>query len=1225
MYLKGSWYLVVKLADESGILSSSINVKKGTTSLTQGSDYYISSKQTYSSSSSGYYLYIPVSTSSSSVTYTVSATDTDSNGHTISPSYSLNTDNTAPTINTLKGNSTALTASTPIADSNYVYTLSSSVNEEGSGFSKMVFYYMRTASNVLSSGNECVLDPMISYSTDSSAKVLLTNLTKLSITQGTNTYYLYGKTVSGSSTQSSTQSFTPAASSDITSNSHIRVGGLIYIGGVYRIITAISSSDGTVTFDSDASATYTTAVFPYAQVVDNTSSETISAYSTDPFTFSNSSDDGDGMPESISKAGTTWTWSGTVHSTHMPDGPVTVVCLAFDDAGNVSESTVSTTVSNNPPRLAKIHFGTDLNGDGYYTTDEIEQYDMYSKLGTYQSAVSIATADYQGSAFKIKNTLAVVPEFTGGNGSIVMVFDKNATSTAAETSTTALITATTTVSATGTSATLNTSPFSSASITKLSADTLSAYTIANTALESTVSDANDGTGKSMSFTFWDSTEETTPGTDSQNCVLRVTDFTLDLVDGVAPTSIVDPFYWNSSSDNSLYGNSTDNGHIELPADWKTTSASGYDSSASSGEYDGDTKVSGKVNITGTAYDDQRLTSLWICFDTATSTTSLMAPSAYTAADTYTFTSAGAVNTTTEDTTGGTYATSTAFYFNSGSSSTTHTYYRVATYNSSANTWTTYSNPASGWTFAITDSTLTQSGHTAAWKLTWDSSLISTVAASDVCMRTLALDSASTSTTYTGNASPETTTTGTNVPYYQMDVVPYITTVTGQSSKLASLKSNNASVYGRSALGKYPVNASESILISGFNLGNSTYTATAVLPQSSGTSYDSVSTSHTFSVSSTDTSGTLTLQVNSISSLNNVNNNDSAGAYTTSSSSSYTKYSNWYNRRPNNDNNNLLNDDVKLNIWSFDSDAAIPISGRIQNPVMGINPSSGMVGFAFINGPLYYSMGGTVGGTEYSYNYWEASYDFFTSIGFAYDSLGYSYGCAAGGDINSSSADDFSFMTSRWGRAARAQAGSYEKYNSRRLEQIGMNIGGTYTFDKTRIQSPSFATAVHGSSTNVYLAYYDDMNAEIRLRRGTISANNTSTDSLSNGTDPGTNSSGNASNFNFYVDQYGTGSSTNTQVPQAYNITNTSLIAGTTSGYSTGYNAGEYVSLGIVSSEGSSDTDDVLVVVWYDAYESGTTVQLLRRSDKYYGRHLQQDRMVHAGRRIRKHDGSRTVL
>jgi len=71
-----------------------------------------------------------------------------------------------------------------------------------------------------------------------------------------------------------------------------------------------------------------------------------------------------------------------------------------------------------------------------------------------------------------------------------------------------------------------------------------------------------------------------------------------------------------------------------------------------------------------------------------------------------------------------------------------------------------------------------------------------------------------------------------------------------------------------------------------------------------------------------------------------------------------------------------------------------------------------------------------------------------------------------------------------------------------------------------------------------------MNAEIRLRRGTISANNTSTDSLSNGTDPGTNSSGNASNFNFYVDQYGTGSSTNTQVPQAYNITNTSLIAGT---------------------------------------------------------------------------------
>ena len=95
----------------------------------------------------------------------------------------------------------------------------------------------------------------------------------------------------------------------------------------------------------------------------------------------------------------------------------------------------------------------------------------------------------------------------------------------------------------------------------------------------------------------------------------------------------------------------------------------------------------------------------------------------------------------------------------------------------------------------------------------------------------------------------------------------------------------------------------------------------------------------------------------------------------------------YNKQPNGDNNNLLTDDVVLDVWQFNSQAAVPKSGTIANPVMKISPTSGMLGFAFTNGPLYFSMPGTVvqdaRGTmsagEYSYVYWQGSYDFMGSI------------------------------------------------------------------------------------------------------------------------------------------------------------------------------------------------------------------------------------------------------
>ena len=119
----------------------------------------------------------------------------------------------------------------------------------------------------------------------------------------------------------------------------------------------------------------------------------------------------------------------------------------------------------------------------------------------------------------------------------------------------------------------------------------------------------------------------------------------------------------------------------------------------------------------------------------------------------------------------------------------------------------------------------------------------------------------------------------------------------------------------------------------------------------------------------------------------------------------------------------------------------------------------------------------------------ASYDFFTSVGFTYDDDGNSWGVAAGGDINSDHADKFQLMSSKWGLSNRTKDGSYTKENSMRLESIGMKgtkvdqTSTTENFDKQRIRSPSLASTVHNGYTNLYLAYYDAMNDELRFKAG----------------------------------------------------------------------------------------------------------------------------------------------
>lgn len=1173
MYLKGQWYIVAKVLDESGVSrisvsesgssSSSYNIlttdSTGTKSLKIPNGYYFETVANETESGkpkNGYKVYIPISQNNgATVTYTLEVEDTDTNSHTSKMEFILNIDNTAPSIDYVNGNGDTLASNGTAAytkdrrynvqEKNYVFTPSGKVTDSGSGYERVLFQFVRIGNDVLKEGNEVVIDPMIvsSGSDYSRAKAKIDGSAILAqrVEQDESTSYsLYGKKIAGSFSAST---FTPADSTSITDDEHIRVRGVIYIDGLYRTITE-KAADGTVSFTPAVTSTEqktADAFFPYAQVVDNTSTEKVSSQSYSANPLSLSADDGDGMLESISKMGTSWTWDATIHSTNMPDGPATLIVLAFDAAGNVSGTEIPIMVANNAPRIAKLWLATDLNGDGSFTNDkttsEFEEYSLLEKDA--EKALEYAEKDLENK-FTAKDKLAVVAEFTGGNGDIKMAYLRNSASTAPVTEANAsdFITADSTANTAEGKVSLTSesgSAISGASLKTFFANgsRVNAYILSNKNLTGSESDSevNDGTGKNFSFTFWDSTEETTCGTNSQNARLAIKNMALDLVDVTAPLVRVNPFYWASSEDNSLYGNSRANGHIELEADLPDETFS------KTGEYDKDPKVSGKIVFTGTAYDEHALASITASYGSVTSTAS--------------------------------YSKTEKKWTGSGSLET------------NGYEFTAYDSDLSPAHYPTDTAYFNQKGHKVYWTLVIDTEkAIAETAQADVKLNVLAKDAKGNTTSETDSTKDESDDKY-NKPAYKTDVVPYIA---GFKTSLSSLKKGNSSVFDRTALGHYPVGSTETIYVYGFNLaggtlkdsGNGSAGLTLVSDAASQKWYSSSASpaGKVYSVGdiSSFTSGLVNVTVNNISSLNNMNSNDSKGGYTTEetigTTGSAAVYANYYNRQPNGDSNNLLTDDVVLDVWEFRT-AAKPVSGKIEQPVMKINPAGdNEIGFAFVSGPLYFSMPGGVDNINYvnqyntqtatnmSYNYWIASYDFFTSVGLTYDNLGHTYAVAAGGDINENQADHWDLMSSRWGIGTKAQGGSYDGANIRVLESIGLDKNGTKLFDKQRIKSPSLVTtSAQDDSTNLYLAYYDAMNGQIRFRSGKIyNKDSSSTGGFTEASHSRTNPS----------------DSTGSQ--------SRSLIAGGTG--NAGKGAGEYVSIGAIEKGGESN-DDLVMAVWYD--------------------------------------------
>lgn len=1067
-YISGTnWYLVGKVSSNAGIseiavegatnYTVEIDTSSGTPVVSGDTDIVLDKTESGGNINELTYK-IPVN-GISRWEARITVTDNASEGSkkTNYLNYSLNIDNTPPqffdicnkdeeeslgTIKLYKGgygsSGVILDDKNFVQNSNGFFTLAGRVTEVGSGYENVIFYFKRVPSETTAQNPARVYNPMESHG-DSNKENRADITTK---TAENGKVYINSDSLpvlhASSVTRENDNEYT-LSSGYVTNNKNVRVGGLVKIGGLYRKISAVDYASGKVMFDSACAQDYTEAEFVYGMVIDN---------SGESLNYDNSikNDDGDGMVESFAKSGSNYTWDASVDSTNIPDGPIEIHVVVFDKAGNSNHGYVKTSVSNNAPRIARVRLATDLNSNGIYEENESKVFAWLDEdttkwdETTKSSGTEIWNLDAEG--WTIKNNLQVEPEFVGGTAPFYYVFSKESETGIAKNLTSP-----------------KTDSFNASDTRKIAANR-EPFVILNSSFDS--SDAFEDKINTYQFSFWDSTEETVPGKDSQWTVLNA-QLKQDIEDSNAPKVVVSPFYWNNSEDNSLYENSLLNGHIELEDDWKN--ASGYVSSDTTGEYDSDPKVSGKIVIRGTAYDDVFLSSLWIKFGKGAGATG----------QNFKFTN---------------YLTDAGF----GSDGTSNGYVQVAFYE---NGWKEASATmeADGWKFDVSDDYFDQNGHKVNWTLSIDTSKLSGIAGTDIDFKVMAVDHLKNDKHKSAEidssaVNPDgTTNTADNVynkPAYRMDVVPYIT---GLDTLLTDLEVTNPSVYGRSALGKYPVYYyrqtttgsvnSEKFIVKGFNLSGGTVTF-ATDSSASG----SLGSDYSISIPEGAKSGKISVSVNNIGSLNNVNNNEASGDY---------------NRQPNKQNNNILTDDVELAIWEINSKAAISESGELSEVVMHVNPANGMLGFAFAHSQ---DLASYPDGTNNSYQTWITDWTGVNQIGFTFDQNGNMFGTNGGTDTYTPSkkAGRFGLISSKWGTIATGSASNdmysgYTNYRRLRLEYLGYwgnnsaYASNVYRFAKG--DCSQFATVVPSSNTkltNLYMMYYDNTLGELKFKAGQYDTN-----------------------------------------------------------------------------------------------------------------------------------------
>lgn len=652
-----SWYLKAVVTDDTSVTDVALSTQTGSDYVSAMTDFGSSATASgviaSGADSQTYTVLIPISVTSEGKVY---ATLTMNDGqHTdVTSSFTFNIDNTAPTVYGTDGN--ALTSDTAsslrltslgetVGDENVVensdgsYTFGDSLLESGSGLAYVAFYFKKSANS--KNDTNRVYNPMYNAidGTANSNKVTLADSAadgEVYInSEGLPALYKTGVTVTNENGVS-TVTFSGLGDNYNINNAKwcekASSYGLVKIAGSYHKITAISGD--VATLEDTVSSTNTTAEFIYAMLVDHEVTEGFD--STSDTLVSN--DDGDGLVEMVKRTGTTYKWSASVYSDNIPDGPAEIHIVAFDEAGNSTHGYVSTSIQNNRPRIARLYLATDLNANGtfdYYnesTTAGVLSLDdekatgngaefgelvFYSALDSEGKVQGNAVLSTNACRFVASGDTLVMPEFVGGNGELKYAMTVSANDAAAST-----------VGKTTADSTSLKSLYSDVTNLKLAdkdgttgkiADLLSAHvTVDSTTRAISDSGTNSGSYKGFilskddltqyeswigdtksykyfAFTFWDSTDETTQGTDSLYALLKVP-LIVNVVDDVKPTAAIKPFWWNSKDDSSFVYNDDGEaqGHIALESGTKTIPG-----------------VSGKIYIDGTAYDETRLKEIYV--------------------------------------------------------------------------------------------------------------------------------------------------------------------------------------------------------------------------------------------------------------------------------------------------------------------------------------------------------------------------------------------------------------------------------------------------------------------------------------------------------------------------------------------------------------------------------------------------------------------------------------
>ena len=897
----GNWYLTAEVLDNEKVDS----IKFTRNDSLYENNIYFEDESEIKPDKKDYKLRVPLKTDETGViSYRITATD--NGGASFDSTVTIKIDNTPPSLYDINNKETVSPGenlrlksmlkilgkepeNSTVVNNNKYFTFGDYVQEGGSGLAYIAFYFERQGKN----GENRIYNPMFgkikdSNKTDGSNKTVFSS--RPANPSNGNVYINSDGLAAMYVTVSSRDSVDSISLSAV--NPNVRKGGLIKIGGSYSLITDVTEPGTKVKFSPSAATTFTEAEIIFAQVVDHKITESVD----DLGNLLN--DDGDKMIESIEQLGSSYTWSASVDSTNIPDGPINIHVVAIDNAGNISKGSIATKVENNRPRIAKVLLGTDLNEDGRYDWNASEapvttgDSDKDTKNGkafgefSYFSALNSESGKAQSdvtldsSSFKVISGLCIIPEFVGGNNELGYIWE-NLSDLADATYKSGAVSAMTS---------------KNDIISKV--NNKGSYGIEKQISDFGGVEITELTYGNISITFWDKTEETEQGKDSQWALLKIP-VKLMSGEGDAPVPTITPFYWKNSTENSVYIDKGIKGHIELENDLTQAIKDkfNYDSVIKP-------KVSGKVKIEGTVTDNVRLGSISMKFD-------------------------------------GLFVEQT-----------------IATYEKGS--WTNLELPNGVESVEVKDVYISQQGHEAKYTLVVDTEKLSGVAGKGKNITISATD-------WKKNPSvegTEQTTVNAKTARYTVDVVPYVTQIW---TELSESERTYASMYARTSTGEYVVRSGEEITIYGWNLNNSPSvslsgnTISGTVIEKSNVDVKQGSYGFKFNVPDV-TSGELNVTVNSISALNNINKKDARGSAEEDLKTNKT-YDNYYNRQPNGQNNNELDDDIKLDVWNFKT--AIKPNGSNANYVtMKVGPylssdteRSGRIGFSFKNGSGYFNMPG----------------------------------------------------------------------------------------------------------------------------------------------------------------------------------------------------------------------------------------------------------------------------